>query len=499
MVLSNLYAALKQLRKPTSTRTLWIDAICIDQVRDEGKAEMSNQIPLMGRIYHQAASVIVWLGAAEYNSNKTLDIIVQQNVEAMHNREFATDFGRLLKRPWFRRTWIVQEFVLGKALPQIMCGPQIVPYGKFMATHWVLPMLMDRFPGMTIVQLRKTVDSNGNVPSSQLFKRKLPTLWKNHDEAEKRLAALTDVRRAILDNEGGLRPRPLYKILPFIKDFDATDFEDKMYGAFGIVSVSVHRYVQVDYQRSVAQVCQDAMTYMLREGKDEPGVFDLYLEYPLSLSLNLSTPGLPSWVPDFPQNSPFLREHEDITWYWLYYQNSTISGHTPLLRKQYGRHTVTRDKIIRQLLFVGDTRLSVRGFLIDEVDAVIESSFFGLHHDSQDMRDYSERQIASSSEVNQNEGRQIKTWLHVYDKTKDETIPEITFQADDPTMFFASTLHQRYRINNLYEINELCRKKFPVSGRSLDSESWLTFIWRDLLEGYSTLVDMSEEDFDEQF
>ena len=82
----------------------WIDAVCINQVGDEGKAEENAQIPLMSRIYHQAASVIVWLGAAEYDSNKTLDNIIQQKVEAMQNLEFATDFGRLLKRPWFRRT-----------------------------------------------------------------------------------------------------------------------------------------------------------------------------------------------------------------------------------------------------------------------------------------------------------------------------------------------------------------------------------------------------------
>ena len=146
-----------------------------------------------------------------------------------------------------------------------------------------------------------------------------------------------------------------------------------------------------------------------------------------------------------------------------------------------------------------DTRLSVRGFLFDEVDGVVESRFFGLDHDSHGMRDYLERQMNSSSEASQNEGRQIKGWLDVYDKTKDETIPEITFQAYDPSMFFASTLEQRYRIDNLYEINQLCRKKFPITSRGLDSESWLTFIWRDLLEGYSALINISEEEFNEQF
>jgi hypothetical protein len=39
----------------------------------------------------------------------------------------------------------------------------------------------------------------------------------------------------------------------------------------------------------------------------------------------------------------------------------------------------------------------------------------------------------------------------------------------------------------------------PFSHRGLDPEIWLTSIWRDLLEGDSTLTDMSEEEFDEQF
>ena len=118
----NLYAALTQLRKPTSKRKVWVDAVCIKQVGEEGKAEKNTQVPLMSRIYHQAASVIVWLGAATNDSNETLNIIAQQDVEALQSRKFATDFGRLLKRPWFRRTWIVQEFVLGRTLPQIVCA-----------------------------------------------------------------------------------------------------------------------------------------------------------------------------------------------------------------------------------------------------------------------------------------------------------------------------------------------------------------------------------------
>ncbi len=258
-VLSNLYDALTRLRRPTSIRKLWVDAICINQVGEKGIAEKNIQIPLMGKIYHQASSVIVWLGSAEGDSDKTLDIVCQQDVGAMRTRNFAVDFGRLLKRPWFRRTWIIQELVLGKTLPQILCGSRAVSYGKFLATHWVLPELLNGSPEMEYVRIVKDVDSNGNLIRSRTFRNKLSAVWDNHREAEKKLANLITVRRQVLDDGGRVRPRPLYKILPQCKTFDATDLKDKIYGVFGIARPYLHHYMPVNYGKSIAEVYRDAM------------------------------------------------------------------------------------------------------------------------------------------------------------------------------------------------------------------------------------------------
>ena len=192
-------------------------------------------------------------------------------------------------------------------------------------------MLIDRSSDITIAQVSRVVDSNGNVVFSQVVERKLSTVWKNHEEGNKTLATLTNLHRAIMDDEGTLCTTPLYKILPLMKGFDASDLKDKIYGAFGLVSVSVYQSLQGDYQKSVAEVYRDAITYILSKGKDELEAVNLYLEYPLPLSLDLSILGLPSWVPGFSRNSPFLRVHADITWYGLFHQNITLSGHTPLL------------------------------------------------------------------------------------------------------------------------------------------------------------------------
>lgn len=55
LVTRNLMAALKSVRGPDEAVKFWVDAICINQADPE---EKKTQIPLMGRIYQQADSVM---------------------------------------------------------------------------------------------------------------------------------------------------------------------------------------------------------------------------------------------------------------------------------------------------------------------------------------------------------------------------------------------------------------------------------------------------------
>lgn len=68
-VTENLHTALLYLRNRQLERTLWVDAISIDQDKQDEKA---RQIPLMRTIYAQAQHVIVWLGEATENGDKQL-------------------------------------------------------------------------------------------------------------------------------------------------------------------------------------------------------------------------------------------------------------------------------------------------------------------------------------------------------------------------------------------------------------------------------------------
>ncbi|KAE9365056.1 HET-domain-containing protein, partial [Stipitochalara longipes BDJ] len=61
LVTSNCWHALRRLRLEDKTRVLWIDAICINQNRED-QGEKSQQVPLMGNLYRKASCVLVYLG-----------------------------------------------------------------------------------------------------------------------------------------------------------------------------------------------------------------------------------------------------------------------------------------------------------------------------------------------------------------------------------------------------------------------------------------------------
>ena len=55
---TNLRLALFNLREPNKPRTLWIDAICINQ---DDISERNQQVTIMGDIYSRARRTVVWL------------------------------------------------------------------------------------------------------------------------------------------------------------------------------------------------------------------------------------------------------------------------------------------------------------------------------------------------------------------------------------------------------------------------------------------------------
>lgn len=131
----NAHAALTRFRYPDREKTLWVDAICIDQ---GDNTERSGQVRLTAEIFNKAKMVCVWLGVEEDNSNLAFEFIPQMLAPKSFDG-LATDntyakqwlsLGSLMKRPWFSCRWVVQELALAwKA--EVHCGTTCMTWEDF--------------------------------------------------------------------------------------------------------------------------------------------------------------------------------------------------------------------------------------------------------------------------------------------------------------------------------------------------------------------------------
>ena len=130
----NCYTALRYLRHERDKRTLWIDAICINQ---SDAIERSAQVRMMGDIFASASLVVVFLGESNAGSDslfrhlKAADDWIDSGkyVEALPppDKFIVDELGNLLDRPWFSRIWVIQEiFNASKFI--FMCGHNTATY-----------------------------------------------------------------------------------------------------------------------------------------------------------------------------------------------------------------------------------------------------------------------------------------------------------------------------------------------------------------------------------
>jgi hypothetical protein len=153
----NTAVALRRLRSKSTESTLWIDAVCINQMDLQ---EREEQVSLIDKIYKHAEQVIIWLGEHRESGNVPMKSLathtssLSNNVgmwRAQKNSQVQRGWGRmstavkmgeaeraqldgeigevaeLLDRLWWRRVWIVQEIVLAKK-SIVMCRSDQVPW-----------------------------------------------------------------------------------------------------------------------------------------------------------------------------------------------------------------------------------------------------------------------------------------------------------------------------------------------------------------------------------
>ncbi|KAI8272736.1 hypothetical protein K4K60_011910 [Colletotrichum sp. SAR11_57] len=155
---ASLHTLLRQIAYTDRDRVVWVDAICINQVRSADNVEKGAQIRMMPDIYGIAARVLVYLGPAANNSDLAIaflehmsdfadyldEVLTTANFAAALAAGFAMpppdapDWPALrafLRRSWFRRVWVIQEFVNATELT-VMCGAREIDWRRlFLATR----------------------------------------------------------------------------------------------------------------------------------------------------------------------------------------------------------------------------------------------------------------------------------------------------------------------------------------------------------------------------
>ncbi|KAI9780886.1 MAG: hypothetical protein M1839_006513 [Geoglossum umbratile] len=141
----NLAAALRALRHTNKSRTLWVDAVCIDQ--SNGK-ERGSQVKRMSQLYNLAQRVVVWLGPSTPSTSIAITTLqylgtqleVSRN-QARYRSPKATEpeffrastplpydettwqaINEIMSCSWFERLWIWQEIQLANSRAMVVCG-----------------------------------------------------------------------------------------------------------------------------------------------------------------------------------------------------------------------------------------------------------------------------------------------------------------------------------------------------------------------------------------
>ncbi|KAF2466301.1 HET-domain-containing protein, partial [Lindgomyces ingoldianus] len=143
----SLLLALARMRQ-SGCQYVWADQICINQ---SDNVEKEHQIALMHGIYTLASVVFVWLGedtntksaargiamarkvaksteetqiltAPEKFLQMTSEVCAAYGIPDIKELPDYLEMMNLVRRPWFRRSWVVQEIALRPTRAVVHCG-----------------------------------------------------------------------------------------------------------------------------------------------------------------------------------------------------------------------------------------------------------------------------------------------------------------------------------------------------------------------------------------
>jgi Heterokaryon incompatibility protein (HET) len=297
MVTKNLLDALSYMQRTrliTSEDYIWIDAICISQ---DDEDEKSSQVYMMFDIYSAAQSVVVWLGEEDEDTSLALEILpsvaaipddrigrfdnldldfmdpIFEEYISPHSPTHWRALTMLMRKHWFNRVWIIQEFLAAKEV-LILCGSFTISWELLVkASRFFATSSLSRFVLMNLMNDYPWLESSLFKPISRAYEL---SMFKSR-----------------LNNS--IQPLHLMEFLALGSDYGATNPRDKVYALLGVANRNSRAHP--DYRLDVETVYVDATRYVINESQDL-AILAVVEDTRDEASLD-NINSLPSWVPNF--------------------------------------------------------------------------------------------------------------------------------------------------------------------------------------------------------
>ncbi|OBT60706.1 hypothetical protein VE03_09844 [Pseudogymnoascus sp. 23342-1-I1] len=271
---ANLASALRHLRYPDRQRTLWVDAISINQA---DIIERGRQVKRMSLIYPYSDKVIIWIGPESEDSAHALETLqyFSEQVEYIISHRWGdapnakerdwwrdghilpyenktwTSISSMLSRVWFERVWVLQE-ALSCNRVVLQCGRDTIP--------WV------------------------NMRKALLVLRQKTSILP------------PEIRGRLFAYARGLMAPPLAScehLLLWARNQKCTDPQDRIYGILGLLDPRIVAKIEVDYSIPVWKAYS---RLVLAEN-------EVYQKLNMLNHCSITTrrEGSPSWVPNWDQ------------------------------------------------------------------------------------------------------------------------------------------------------------------------------------------------------
>ncbi|KAH6695217.1 heterokaryon incompatibility protein-domain-containing protein [Plectosphaerella plurivora] len=273
----NLAQAIRCLRYDDRPRTLWVDAICINQ---QNRPEVDVQVARAGTVYEEASRVVIWLGPETHDSSLAISKLDYLGSQVMANSKHIllstpdatetdwhlrstplpydpptwTAIDSLLRRPWFTRVWVQQELHLADQAI-FVCGKDEISREKL----WRATLAL----------------SKKNVLSPAVSR-----------------TILTSTKKSLMPFHSS---STIFQIFNRVRRRQCKDKRDLVYGALGLFPPSFRSLIAVDYSLSIDEVYANFVRVHSKHVRR--------LEMLRNCTSGVGRVGVPSWLPDFSSRS----------------------------------------------------------------------------------------------------------------------------------------------------------------------------------------------------